>query len=194
MNIPEHLAHLRVDRRGRPVPYIQLWTGEGTAAEWVIRDDPMVEGPAVFTRGQPGRGTPDFFHQAPQRQRRCMIERRCQICEDRVPADDALLLIGSVSGRRVDVEDFGQVVCFTEPWLCPACAFFALTHCPGLIRRRRAEELMLIRPVASVVLIRDYMWIEGRLERYSKARKPVMWVKVACPAFENVCKVPEVVG
>jgi hypothetical protein len=185
VNIPPHLGKLHRDRLGRPVPYINIWSSEKPeAADWRMTYDPLVDGVAVSTAGAPGQGEPDFFHQHPKRQRRCAVMMLCQVCATPLEYGTALLPIGALSAETVTIQDYGATATvFNEPWICEPCADFASKICPGLIRRRRADEVEFIRPTDSLIIV-SRAWIESalgnrRLERISKQVQPVLWAKIA---------------
>lgn len=137
------LAHLRRDRRGLPVPYINAWGAEDEAPRWV-EHDPLVGGPAVFV-GDVG-DVPDFTRQNQQRQRRCMVEGLCQVCGKPVPWSRRNLVVASLSVKWQWVaERRREVPVISEPWLCDRCCAIAVGWCPALIRRTREEQLQVVR-------------------------------------------------
>lgn len=48
MRIPSFLTHLRTDRRGIPVPYVNRWGKQENPELLVIQFDPLVSDRAVF--------------------------------------------------------------------------------------------------------------------------------------------------
>ncbi len=183
--IPDWMAHLYRDRRtGLPVPAINIWSdetdGKGELRP-VVRHDPLVDGLAFFTEGRPGRGVPNFTRQHPARQRRSMIEGRCQVCDTSIRGDGWLPV-----GPGIDVIDTvekapGRWLALTEPWLCDRCADYAGSHCPGLIRRRRGDRLEMLRASPGGPRLRltvSRAWVEGRLEAYTRRVQPVLWAKL----------------
>ena len=79
---------------------------------------------------------------------------------------------------------------FVEPWLDERCANFAIKHCPGLIRRTRADDLTLV-PVTSkrqVEFTMEKGWFEVSLGAQSREEAPAMWViaiPVSAPGFAS---------
>lgn len=190
MKLPDHLEDWPLrDEHGRPVPYINIWSGEMPETEWVMRYDPVVQAIAVQApAGRQGQGEPNFTKQEPKRQRRCAARRLCQVCAQ--PAGPAALLaLGSLSCSSVEVEELGTCTVVSEPWLCPPCAQFALAVCPGLIRRQRDEDLVLVRPRRTATIV-SRAWIEGPLARESKRVQPVLWAKLAMAGYDVVERVP----
>lgn len=177
MKVPAFLSHLRTDRHGRPVPYINLW-GPESVDRLAIRHDPHVGGLALFLDDD-GQPEPDYFRQNMQRQRECMVRGLCQVCARPVPWSRRWLVVSSMS---VDViKLLGQsFTVLTEPWLDERCAAFAVDRCPGLIRRRSATDLQLV-PVTSqrqCRLVSSTGWVDGPLEVESRRVQPIMWVKL----------------
>lgn len=187
--IPPFLAHLRTDRRGLPVPYINLW-GPEDLTRTAVRYDPHVGMDAVFLDDE-GQTEPDFTRQHMGRQRECMTAGRCQVCARPVPWSRRYLVIADMSSEVIDLGGRPAWV-LTEPWLDERCAHFALQHCPALIRRRRDEHLTLL-PVTSkngLALTVSTGWIEGPLEAQTRAHPVAMWAKVA--VSEQVLNAAEV--
>lgn len=174
MNIPAHLEHLRTDRRGLPVPYINRW-GPERPETLSIAVDHHVGDLAVF-QDDSGETVPDFTAQNMQRQRETMYRGLCQVCARPVPWP-RFLVLGDLSATTISVGGRTRTA-ITEPWLCAACLVFALKTCPALIRRRRDEDLI---PVSveehQVQFVVSRGWIEGALEDESRATQPAMWVK-----------------
>lgn len=177
MKIPPWLRHLRTDRRGIPVPYVNLWGPEDTD-RLSISYDPNVRSQAVYLDDS-HQSIPDFTRQNMQRQRECMADGRCQVCHREIPWSRRTIVIARLSVEWIDYAG-RQVPVVNEPWLCPRCADFAVTHCPALIRRRREEklELVRVRREKDCALIVSRGWIEGPLEQQSRQVQPVMWAKL----------------
>lgn len=137
------LAHLRKDRRGLPVPYINAWGAE-TPESYRIAHDRLVGGPAMF-RDDVG-DEPDFTRQNPQRQRECMVAGLCQVCGKRVPWSRRNLVISDLSVKWHWVGELRrEVPVVAEPWLCDRCCTIAVGWCPALIRRTRDEHLEVVK-------------------------------------------------
>jgi hypothetical protein len=178
--VPPFLAHLRRDRRGLPVPYINLW-GVESPDRLSVQYDPHVPGPGVYF-DDTGQDVPDFTAQNMQRQRECMVDGLCQVCARHVPWSRRYLVVAELSVQRIDLYGKSTIV-VTEPWLDERCAQYALETCPALIRRRRDEKLWLvpIRSKLEVVLIVSTGYIDGPDEELSKRLRPAIWVKAALP-------------
>lgn len=178
MKIPPFLAHLRTDDRGRPVPYINRW-GPEDARRLTIADDPNVADQPAFFDNDQHELAPDFTAQNMQRQRECMAQGLCQVCGRPVPWSRRFVVVSSISIDRIDVAG-RPAVALTEPWLDEQCATFATRVCPGLIRRRTADDLQLVEVTSKrqCVLTVSHGWIEGPLEARSKLILPAMWAKL----------------
>jgi hypothetical protein len=172
------LSHLRRDRRGLPVPYINRWGGEDLGRV-TIDYDPHVRQRAAFLDDSQ-EPAPDFTAQNMGRQRHCMVAGLCQVCARPVPWSRRNLLIAPNSVEQVKVEGRVVPVVF-EPWLDDRCTEIATKWCPALIRRRREEQLTVI-PVRSqrdARLVVSTGWFEGPLEEGTRRAPVAMWVKVA---------------
>lgn len=171
------LAHLRRDRRGLPVPYVNLW-GEQTEDTMYVQHDPNVGRAAVYVREDPG-ALPNFLKQCWQRQRECMVRGLCQVCGRFVPWSRRNVVIAAVSVDFITVGGKKRAAVF-EPWLDDRCAHIALNWCPALIRRTRDEGLTLV-PVRSPregQLVVSSGWIDGPFEEQTKANPVAMLVKL----------------
>lgn len=144
MRIPDWLGHLRRDRRGLPVPYVNRWGTAEDPARAVVQYDPLVGGNAAFYLDA-GETVPDFTRQNIQRQRRCMLLGECQVCGRPIPWRRRHLVVSSISTSTVQSPGpmRGRLV-VGEPWLDLRCAEFAVTRCPELIRRGRGDDLTVI--------------------------------------------------
>ena len=181
---PDRVRALLHDARGRPVPFVNRWSGEGTDADYHVRTDPLVGRLAFFSVYRPGDGEPDFTAQNIQRQRKCMVRGLCQVCGVQIPRHEtALLVLSSISAGVHEVEGHGPVPLLSEPWLHPECAAYAAAVCPGLRRRANLGDFALIHP-RSATLVESRGWIEGPLERYTRKELPTMWVKLAVREWE----------
>lgn len=187
--VPPWLGHLRRDRRGLPVPYINLW-GDEDENRLTIAHDPHVRRPGVFLDDST-EPVPDFTRQNMQRQRECMMAGLCQVCARPVPWRRRLLVLASMSMETIDL-DGQRVPVVTEPWLDTRCAEFALAHCPDLIRRRRDERLDLVAITApeQTTMTVSTGWIEGPLQALSERVQPAMWVKVILHHVDVLTEVP----
>lgn len=171
--LPAHLRKLSRDpATGWPAPYVNAWSSELVEPDcWYVGE---WEGHrAACQRSSVGRGHVDFTRQHMNRQRRIVLDRCCQVCRD---LDAHLLPIGSVSGQR-DVIDGTEVALFAEPLLCTACADFAGSHCPGLIRRRREESLAMVNVEGEYTVA----FVTGTHDLVSPTDPLVLWAKIAIP-------------
>lgn len=182
MKVPSFLSHLRTDRRGLPVPFVNRWGVEEHLGHMTIRHDPHVGRLGFFydDLGPDGPDEPDFTSQNIGRQREAMARGLCQVCGREVPWSRRNIVLSELSVERIDLAGV-QVPVVIEPWLDDRCAAFALHVCPALIRRRRDEELELVpvRSAREVKFIVSVGWMEGELEVQSRADPPAMWVKLA---------------
>jgi hypothetical protein len=178
ISIPTWMAHLRTDRRGLPVPYVNLW-GEEDPARIRMAFDRHTNSQALFP-DDADQEVPDFTRQHMGRQRECMVAGLCQVCHRSVPWSRRFLVVSGVSVQLITVPKLGDVAVIHEPWLCQRCAQFAIDKCPALIRRTRQDKLRLI-PITSqmdVSMVVSTGWIEGPLEEESKRIQPAMWCKI----------------
>lgn len=185
--LPSHLEHLRRDRRGLPVPYINRW-GPEDPTRVSIGHDANVGGPA-FLYDDSGFGEPDFTAQHFDRQRECMAVGLCQVCANHVPWSRRFLVLASLSVETITVHG-RKVAAVTEPWLCGRCAEFATEVCPALIRRRREEQLIVV-PITSkrqVQFAVSYGYVDGPLSELSKQLQPAMWVKAIVSGVDVVAE------
>jgi len=178
MNIPSWLTHLRTDRRGLPVPYVNLWGAEDPT-RMRIAYDRHTDSEAFFLDDD-DQEIPNFTRQNMGRQRECMVDGLCQVCHRQVPWSRRLLVISRMSVEPINVPQLGDVVAIHEPWLCHRCARFAIDVCPALIRRTREDELKLIQVSSQmdVSMVVSRGWIEGPMEEETKRVQPAMWCKI----------------
>jgi hypothetical protein len=172
------LSHLRRDRRGLSVPYVNRWGGENLH-RLTVAYDPHVRQRAVFLDDSQ-ETMPDFTAQNMGRQRRCMVAGLCQVCARPVPWSRRNLVIAPNSVEQVTVGGRLVPVVF-EPWLDDRCAEIATKWCPALIRRRREEQLAVVqvRSQREAQMVVSRGWIDGPLEAETRGDPVAMWVKVA---------------
>jgi hypothetical protein len=170
------LAHLRTDRRGLPVPWVNAW-GTEVVERMAVRRDPWCARDAMYEDDE-AETVPDFTRQSMQRQRESMLRGMCQVCARPVPWSRRWLVVTDVSVQPIRL-DGRTVPVITEPWLCERCKDIAVSWCPALIRRTRADRLTAV-PITSkrqVELVLSFGWLDGQPQ--TKVNNPVMWVKVA---------------
>lgn len=179
MNVPEHLGHLRRDRRELPVPYVNAWGPEKEELLF-IQHDIHVNHRAVFREEEP-HAEPDFTRQDMGRQRRCIALGLCQVCGE--DTGWPKLAIVGVDQRKAIMGDAVWLM-IGEPFLCPPCAEFALTACPALIRRRLASEVSLVIVDGQHQFTRDLStgYVDGPLEAETRADPVAMWGSIMLPA------------
>jgi hypothetical protein len=178
--VPPRLAHLRRDRRGLPVPFVNNW-GPEDPARYAVMPDRTVGRDALFLDDH-DQAVPDFTRQSMQRQRLCVVDGLCQVCTRPVPWSRRFLVVSDIS---IDVIDLGgeQWVALTEPWLDEECAAVAVERCPALVRRTRADNLSVVKVTSrrQVRLVVSTGWVEGPLEAATRANPVAMWVKILLP-------------
>lgn len=178
MNVPDWLAHLRTDRRGIPVPWLNRYGDPDQVPErWRIDHDPYVRGPALFCDDYGDE--PNFLRMHMARQRQAMTEGRCSVCGRLVAWSRRHLVVSSISVEFIRTPELGEAAVVDEPWLCERCARFSVERCPGLIRRSRAGDCALVhvRSPRFVRLVVSSGYIDGPLEEESRRVEPAMWVK-----------------
>jgi hypothetical protein len=178
LKVPNWLSHLRLDRRGLPVPYVNRWGLEENVDSLSLAYDPHVRMLAVF-QDDSKEVIPDFTAQNMQRQRECIMRELCQVCARPVPYSRRCVAISSVSVETVFVDGADRAVIF-EPWLCTRCAMFAVDRCPALIRRQHDEDLTIfpIKRASDFRITVSQGWIEGPFEQQSRETSPAMWAKI----------------
>lgn len=177
--VPDFLSHLRRDRRGLPVPYVNRWGLTEETDRLTIEYDRNVGMPGVFYRDD-DLPEPDFTAQHMARQRECMANGLCQVCARSIPWSRRFLVVAALSVRTIPLQG-RRVPVVSEPWLDERCAKFALKYCPALIRRTREEQLTLVHVSSKrqAVLTMSTGWIEGPLEAESRRVEPAMWADLA---------------
>lgn len=169
--IPGHLRHLPRDpRTGWPVPHVNAWTSE--TDETAVTLGAWHGYPAFCAPESPGTGAADFTRQHMNRQRDIAGAGECQVCRTlRAPL---LIVAPGISGAVAEVS--GTVMAlFSEPFICHRCATFALEHCPGLIRRRRDEQLQVIEPAE------HYLIPSIGTHDHLPGARGVLWCKIGIP-------------
>jgi hypothetical protein len=121
-------------------PYVTAWTGE---TGYVIRPSALLGGHAALFRadGKPGTGQPEWGIMSEERQRECVVKRRCQVCHRTLKMGFAYNL---VMPRQI----LGMPAT-NEPLTCEACVPMVLRYCPGVRRQIEGGVALLAR-------VRDY--------------------------------------
>lgn len=179
--VPLRLAHLRRDRRGLPVPFVNGWGPDADVSRIAVRPDRTVRRDALFDDDE-DQDEPDFTRQNMQRQRLCMVDGLCQVCERPVPWSRRFLVVSDISIQRIELGG-EEWVSLTEPWLDEECARLAVDRCPALVRRTRRDNLSLAKVTSKreVQLVVSEGWVEGPLAAPTRANPVAMWVKVLLP-------------
>jgi hypothetical protein len=178
--VPRRLAHLRRDRRGLPVPFINNW-GPEDVDRLSVKFDRTVGRDALFLDDH-DQEVPDFTRQNFQRQRLCVVDGLCQVCARPVPWSRRFLVVSDISIDVIDL-DGERWVSLTEPWLDEECASIAVKRCPALVRRTRADNLSVVKVSSrrQAELVVSTGWVEGALESATRANPVAMWVKILLP-------------
>jgi hypothetical protein len=156
--MPERFAALRRTEGGLPVPHVAAWSSEHI--ERLDRDPYLARlgcsVPAVFSAGSAGEGRAVLGEMEPARQRRSVIDRRCQVCDVELGdrhrpnppwrrplwladirvhgRDDEGVVGNDIGGQTIRVGRRVVPLIF-EPWCCEDCLAYAIRVCPGLIKR-----------------------------------------------------------
>lgn len=180
VRVPSHLSHLK-RWHGYPVPIVNCWGEEADDSRWYMDVDRNLPADSVsrygiFSQGEPGTGDAFLAKQNPQRQRRIMVRGLCQVCGDELKSKRYIALSAKSTMQSIDVGD-GPVVGLAEPPLCLRCVRFAVDVCPGLIRRRRDEDLVIAR-LHEWTLVSAHGYYEGPEQEAQIAANCVLWVKL----------------
>lgn len=177
MKLPTHLLGLPKDpRTGWPAPYVNAWTSEQDEADLTIVPGPTPGTVAVHQPERVGHGHVDFKAQNLTRARKTVLSGWCQVC--RAPKARTLIVGPGLSGEVIQI---GQVryVAFTEPWICERCALFAMTHCPGLIRRKHDEIVHTINTTRGNPQV---VFSTGTHDLFPKhGNRVILFAKIAVP-------------
>ncbi len=170
------LDHLRRDRRGLPVPFVNAWGAE-TPERTRVEPDPRAAGRLALFHDDHG-DEPDFPRQNPGRQRECMVDGLCQVCGKFAPWSRRNLVLAPISVEWSYVDNLRRwLPVIFEPWLCDRCCEIAVGWCPALIRRRREEQLQVV-PVRSPREVVPILSL-GRVDTVPQAGDGVaLWAKV----------------
>lgn len=128
--LPERIEALPKDRKGFPIPWVAEWSSRTQVDLTMLDGFARMDCDCTIGVGEPMLGA-----QCPNRQRRCVSERRCQVCSFPIAEDEDCHFLGA---DRIQV--------FWEPPLHQECAAYSLQVCPGITRRAGM----------SVHVVRDY--------------------------------------
>lgn len=132
---------MRLHEYGKlPVPWTTAWSGEN---RFEVRYCPYAKRAALWQPEAPGVGKPDFAKPHSVRQRRAMVECRCDICGK--PLKNASKLSLSQESAR-QVQGIGVALLVVEAMMHTDCARVALSFCPSL-KRQALEGSLKIRQV-----------------------------------------------
>lgn len=134
-------------------PYVTAWSGE---VGYAIRPSRMLDGrPAIFrATGRAGDGQPEWGIMSEERQRECVLRRKCQVCHRPLRPRAAFNL--------VQPRDIGLGVPATdEPPTCDRCVPTVLRLCPGVRRQLDAGVALLARVLDYGIAITPVQRAEG---------------------------------
>lgn len=122
-------------------PYVTAWTGE---TGYVVRPLPWMRtmGGLYAREGQRGQGEPRWGVLSEERQRECVVERRCQVCRGKLRDGIGVNMVTPLELRLL-----GRPT-MTEPLTCIACAKQALVRCPS-VREQVSQGSALLAIVTS---------------------------------------------
>jgi hypothetical protein len=184
--MPEGVAGLLRTEGGLPVPHVAAWSNESTDR---LERDPYLTRlgyyvPAAFSGGAQGDGHAVLGEMEPARQRRAVIDRRCQVCDRelgerhrpnppwrqplwladiRVFGTDDEGSVGADIGGQTIIVGRRRCPLVLEPWVCEPCLAYALQVCPGLIKRQTGGTRM--RPALRMLRVRraQVVVVRGRI-------------------------------
>lgn len=140
--IPMHLRHLPTTSGGLPVPYVASWSSE----RWgIARRDPLVGNRwALFSEGAQGVGRPLLASINEERQRRSVIQSRCQVCDRDRPRDE--LWVTNMTQHTLILD--GKLFSATHaPPTCGPCLEWSHHVCPAFRDKftvTRFDEMELV--------------------------------------------------
>jgi hypothetical protein len=129
--VPKRLAHLPVDKRGFPIPYVaedSAPSPEGKMDIEVLDLRPWggpKEVPSMNKLNKKPSGYRPLGKLNPGRQRYCGMFRKCGVCGRQINATEPVVLIGGAELVHTG---------FREPFTHMVCAVFSLYACPGISR------------------------------------------------------------
>lgn len=116
MNNAEGRKDNRMALHDKHAPFVTAWSGE---AGFAVRPEPLLSGHlALFAgSGERGEGSPRWGEMSEERQRRCALLQRCQICgEKATPTGYAVALPTNPEQTRVALPMRSH-----EPLVCRGC-------------------------------------------------------------------------
>lgn len=132
---------------GLRVPWVTRWTGDASPQPFQLvssADLPDLPPFVSYPDPRPGdwdnhgilwqreanspTGEPEFSQVSTIRQRRCMLERRCQVCGDEIPEGPITWVMLRI---QANVRDDGSVTTVSPP-TCAPCIPIAMRLCPAL--------------------------------------------------------------
>lgn len=188
--IPEHLRNLPT-WRGLPVPYVAQWSSE-VEESFVIRPDPLYQDreAVFFSAGAIGEGEAILGNMSMVRQRETLALGMCQVCRRRVAGGKGYLVQSANTSKVVPINNSpAMALVITEPWLCRRCLEFSLETCPGLIRRKREDDITILRPTRWLIGCSSG-WVEGEFEEHTKKHPCLMWGEIHVIDAVTFGKVP----
>jgi hypothetical protein len=121
-----------------------------------------------------------------QKQRQAILEGRCQVCWRLLAWPERNLVISSMSTETITSPGplYGGVV-INEPWLCDLCCEFAMSVCPALIKRSKADDMTRVRVVSAndVQIAVSTGSIDGPFAEETRRNPVAIWAKIALPGI-----------
>lgn len=136
-----------------PVPWVTCWSAKPFHPE----HGPL--GISMSCHCTPGVGKPGLAGQCPVRQRRAMIERRCNACGDRITG--VALFAGVFHTALVDE---GRTPITAEAPVHPVCLAYSALVCPRL--HRVPDRCMVVAVRGAYPLIDQWMTSHGGIESH----------------------------
>lgn len=130
--------------QGKPVPSTVMWSAEN---RYFVDICPVVGKLAICQNEAQDQGSPKFGHPHAIRQRRMLMEERCDLCEEYLK-NTGKYCLSAIDG--IDCHPY-SMLSVVEPLLHKQCAIVSITECPELQRQItagviRVRQVFLYRP------------------------------------------------
>lgn len=126
MSVPAHMVHLPTTKAGLPVPHVASWSSERWGS---AKRDPLVGNRwALYSEGKQGRGRPLLASINEERQRRSVVESRCQVCDRQMAPED--LFLTDMAQHNVVIHGKIHSVTYAPP-TCEPCLQWSSEVCPA---------------------------------------------------------------